>query len=184
MSKPLIIFLWCLGGILLIWLIIIVFVTIILLVLNKRIKRGRDGINITLAQKYDVSVVLAKLLLDSNVELSDEIKEVLNLNNKPNFKLCNTLERKRYGLQLNQIIDELIQISSNVEVEDHKRLLTLKNAMIDLDKRYKHRILIYNNKVWTYNYWLHFLPFSLISKLFKLKEKKEITYNNEMEETK
>ena len=81
MSKPLIILLWCLGGILLIWLIIIVFVTIILLVLNKRIKRGRDGINITLAQKYDVSVVLAKLLLDSNVELSDEIKEVLNLNN-------------------------------------------------------------------------------------------------------
>lgn len=179
MPMTLRIILWCMVGILSLWLMIIAFVSIILLIINKQIKRNYDGINIILAQKYDISVVYAKFLIDSNVDIPNSIKEELNIAPKPNFSLFNTFERKKIGIRLNEIIDELNKISGSIEIEDQKRLNTLKNSMSDVEKQYRHKILNYNTSVWNYNYWVGFLPFQPISKLLKIKKKKEMIINSQ-----
>ena len=174
MPVWLIVVLSCLGGVIGLWLISVLIGVIFLFVNKKQIHRIEVAINIILAQKYDVSIVLAKFLVDNNIELSENLIADLKLNDKLNFSAFSTLERKSVSETINTITNELIDIAKKVELEAQKRLHTLLSSIADIEKQYRHEIISYNNKVWAYNYWINFLPFKPISKLLRLKEKKQM----------
>ncbi len=174
MPKVLLVILIIIGSIIALWLLIIFATLIILAIYNHQIKRNRMSINIILAQKYDVAGVLAKFLLNNQVELPEEIINEFNLMGKSNFSYFNTFERKSIGTRINEIINELTTLSKDNKFEDNPRYQTLKNSIEDVEKQYKHVILVYNNKVGDYNYWIRFIPFRLVSKIFNIKTKKTI----------
>ena len=174
MPVWLIVILSCLGVVLGIWLISVIIGVIFLFVNKRQIHRIEVAINIILAQKYDVSIVLAKFLYENKIDLSSKLKTNLKLGDKLNFASFSTLERKSIALDIEELTSELIEIAKKAELEDKKRLVTLMNSIDDVEKQYRHEIISYNNKVWAYNYWINFLPFKPISKLLRLKEKNQM----------
>lgn len=162
------------SSLLFVWLLIILMTLIILQIYKSKLNHMRMGLNIILAQKYDVAVVLAKFLLSNDIVLPEDIMLEFNLDEKPNFNYFNTFERKSIGKRINDIVDTLVLISHENNLDDNLRYITLKGSIDDIEKQQKHNILNYNNKVNGYNYWVKFIPFRLISKIFKIKLKNEI----------
>ncbi|MDD7736402.1 MAG: hypothetical protein SOW55_02070 [Bacilli bacterium] len=178
MQEWLIILLCCLGGIIALWLLLIVVVLILLFVLKNKIGRNKVSINIILAQKFDVANVLAKFLLENGIELPSEVKDEFNITDKPNFNSFTTFERKTVGKRINECTNTLKEIADNSFLKDNKRYITLSDSIDDVEKQYRHMILTYNNNVWAYNYWVGFIPFRPISKIFKIQKKKQINENS------
>ncbi len=162
------------SSLLFVWLLIILMTLIILKIYKSKLNHMRMALNIILAQKYDVAVVLAKFLLSNDILLPEDIMLEFNLDEKPNFNYFNTFERKSIGKRINDIVDTLVLISHENNLDDNLRYITLKSSIDDIEKQHKHTILNYNNKVSGYNYWVKFIPFRLISKIFKIKLKSEI----------
>ena len=152
----------CLGVLLGLWIINVIIGVIFLFVNKKQIHHIETSLSIILAQKYDVSFVLAKFLVDSGIELSEKLQYELRLNKKLNFTSFETGERKKIANHINDIVTELLQVASKADVEDKKRLHTLINSLSDAEKQSRHEVISYNNKVWAYNYWINFLPFKPI----------------------
>ena len=165
--KELYIALNCLVCIVIFWFVIVVITSIILGVLSTRIKRKKIGLNIVLAQKYDISMVLAKELLELNVNLPVEVKEELNLN-KSDFDKFNTQERNEVGKKISETITLLLEAASSIQ-EDNSKVNKFVNSLQDVEKQHRHLIISFNNVVSAYNYWVRFIPFRPISKLFRIK---------------
>ena len=165
--KELYIALNCLVCIVIFWFVIVVITSIILGVLSTRIKRKKIGLNIVLAQKYDISMVLAKELLELNVNLPVEVKEELNLN-KSDFDKFNTQERNQVGKKISETITLLLEAASSIQ-EDNSKVNKFVNSLQDVEKQHRHLIISFNNVVSAYNYWVRFIPFRPISKLFRIK---------------
>ena len=165
--KELYIALNCLVCIVIFWFVIVVITSIILGVLSTRIKRKKIGLNIVLAQKYDISMVLAKELLELNVNLPVEVKEELNLN-KSDFDKFNTQERNQVGKKISETITLLLEAASSLQ-EDNSKVNKFVNSLQDVEKQHRHLIISFNNVVSAYNYWVRFIPFRPISKLFRIK---------------
>lgn len=165
--KELYIALNCLVCIVIFWFVIVVITSIILGVLSTRIKRKKIGLNIVLAQKYDISMVLAKELLELNVNLPMEVKEELNLN-KSDFDKFNTQERNQVGKKISETITLLLEAASSLQ-EDNSKVNKFVNSLQDVEKQHRHLIISFNNVVSAYNYWVRFIPFRPISKLFRIK---------------
>lgn len=163
------------------WILLIVAVSVALILLSRQIERSKSGINIILAQKYDVTIVLAKYLLDLNVKISDEIKKEFNLEKKPSFDRFATLERLSIGQRIDDIVLEIFAKISEEELNSDPRVETLSNSIEDIDRQYKHIILSHNNRIWAYNYWIRFKPYAPVAKIFKLKAKSAIDINNKGE---
>ena len=168
MPKELLIVLICLGSLLALWLLSLIAVSCVLLFCHKKIKRNKMGINIILAQKYDVSGVLAKELASLDVELPEQIVEEFNLKNKPNFDSFSTFERKSVGKQIAEIVSTLLEIVERLNF-DNKRISTINKSIEDIEKRHRHVNISQNNLIMAYNYWVKFKPYRPISKLFKIK---------------
>ena len=165
--KELYIALNCLVCIVIFWLLIVVITSIILGLLSTRIKRKKIGLNIVLAQKHDISMVLAKELLELNVNLPVEVKEELNLN-KSDFDKFNTQERNQVGKKISETITLLLEAASSLQ-EDNSKVNKFVNSLQDIEKQHRHLIISFNNVVSAYNYWVRFIPFRPISKLFRIK---------------
>lgn len=178
MEEWLIVLLCCLGGILTLWLLLIITVLILLFVLKNKIARNRISINIILAQKFDVANVLAKFLLENGINLPSEVKDEFNIGDKPNFNSFTTFERKTVGKRIDEFISLLKEIAESSFLKDNMRYITLSDSIADAEKQYRHMILTHNNNVWAYNYWVGFIPFRPISKIFKIQKKKQINENS------
>ena len=168
MPEELLIVLICVGSIIGLWILSLIAVSIVLLYCHNKIKRNKMGINIILAQKYDVSGLLAKELVSLDVELPEEIVDEFNLKNKPNFDSFSTFERKSVGKRIEEIVSTLLEIVERLNF-DNKRILTIKKSIEDIEKRHRHVIISQNNLIMAYNYWVKFKPYRLVSKLFKIK---------------
>ena len=78
------------------------------------------------------------------------------------LKNSNDNTKKLWEKCINDDFDEIIDITKSDDVE----------------KQYRHMILTYNNNVWACNYWVGFIPFRPISKIFKIQKKKQINENS------
>ena len=165
--KELYIALNCLVCIVIFWLLIVVITSIVLGVLSSRIKRKKIGLNIVLAQKYDISLVLAKELMGLNIQLPEEVKKELNLN-KTDFDKFNTEERNSVGKKISETITLLLEVASSIQ-EENSKVNKFVNSLQDVEKQHRHLIISFNNVVSAYNYWVRFIPFRPISKLFRIK---------------
>ena len=150
MPEELLIVLICLGSIIGLWILSLIAVSIVLLYCNNKIKRNKMGINIILAQKYDVSGLLAKELVSLDVELPEEIIDEFNLKNKPNFDSFSTFERKSVGKFIEEIVSTLLETVERLNF-DNKRIITIKKSIEDIEKRHRHVIISQNNLIMTYN---------------------------------
>jgi hypothetical protein len=167
MMEELYIVLNCFVCIFILWLLTIITLSIVLSVLSSHIKRKKMGINIILAQKYDLSVVLAKELKEHNISLPVVLEEELNLN-KNNFDKYNTIEINLVGKKLSETISSLLEASSQLK-EENSRVNKLVNSLQDVEKQHRHLIISVNNVIAGYNYWVRFIPYRPISKLFRIK---------------
>lgn len=164
--KELFIALNCLVCLVAFWILIGIVLSIVLVVLSNKIKRKKVGLNIILAQKYDISKALAIELMESGVELDEKVKKAFRLN-KSSIDKFSTSERNLIGKRITSIISMLLDLASN-ETEN-ARVIKLVNSLQDVEKEYRHLIISTNSIVAAYNYWVKFIPYRPISKLFRLK---------------
>ena len=174
MSKELIISLYVLGGLLALWLLIVIILLISIIVLKRNIRREKSAINIILAQKYDIAIVLAKFYIENQVILPQEVQEELNLNKAGNSSFS-TFERKTISKRIEGIIEALIHIDDE-SIVNNSRCISLKNSISDVETQYRRKINAYNNHVAGYNYWINFIFFKPITKIFKIKKIDSIKY--------
>lgn len=175
MPVEITILLCVLGGLLALWLLIVIILSIVLGVLKRNARREKSAINIILAQKYDIAIVLAKFYVENQIALPQEIQEELNLNNKVGNPSFSTFERKTISKRIDGIVETLIRIEDE-SIVDNSRCISLKNSISDVETQYRRKINAYNNHVGAYNYWINFIFYKPITKLFKIKKMDSIKY--------
>lgn len=146
-----------------------------LLRLKKEIKNKLHCINILMAQKYDLIIVLAKYLEDQGIVLPKNIQLSLDLNSEYNFKSITTTERLSIKTILTRTVEQMYFIADTKGLVNDERYLTLKKSIGEIDTQSRKSVALYNSDVCGFNYWICFPLLRPISMLFNFK-KGELLY--------
>lgn len=152
------------------WLLIVFSISIIILVCKRRIKRKKHAINVICAQKYDLLVSLCELMKENGIELPNSISETIVLSDHRNLQIINTEERMSLKALLTKTFIVLFDLAESKGLEQSNRYITIKNSVEDADDHYRKEVLLFNNEVKGYNYWIKSLLYRPIRWLFKLKD--------------
>ena len=152
--------------------LLLVIVDIIFVFVFKKIFIKHDkGITVLLTTKYD----LIKRLIDAlnSIHISVEFKYIKMLQdiNIQSFSNKTSKETIQYKNDLNMIKENLFSLIRNHEVASkHKEIAKFKNDLHELELNYRSLVIMFNNDVLGYNYWIKFLPTRYIWKNAKEKE--------------
>ena len=152
------------------WLLIVFSISIIILVCRRRIKRKKHSINVICAQKYDLLVSLCELMKENGIELPETISETIVMSGNNNLKIINTEERMSLKSLLTKTFTMLFEISESKGLDKSNRYITIKNSVEDADEHYRKEVMLFNNEVKGYNYWIKSLLYRPIKWIFRLKE--------------
>jgi hypothetical protein len=143
--------------------------------IDRKLKRREHGINVILAQKFDLLVTLGNFMEDKGAKLPENIKDALIINDYSNLKTINTYERLSVKNLLSNTLNTMFYIAEEHGMRESEKYITLKNSLKDVDNHHRKEVALYNADATAYNYWVKTFFFRPISKIFKIKEK-EIMY--------
>lgn len=155
--------------IVLIYLIIVFCIGIYLIGLHQGIKKKSTLINSILAQQYDLVHLLSDMIISEGITLSDELKLSLGLHHEKRVKSFSTMEIMNIKFLLTSTTSKLIQIADDSELKEKKKYEVIKESLQEFSKNYRKEIVLYNQKIANHNYWIKFLLFRPVSKIFRLK---------------
>lgn len=139
------------------------------------LKKHTKALKVVLYTKYDVTNKLIKLFIDAKINLDENLLNAFNKIKLEDFDKIDSTECLESRKSLSFLRDELLYIgSSNELIRKDNRFIEGKNSILELDKVYRNSIAMYNADVLGYNYWIMFLPYRFIYKLFKIKKKEII----------
>lgn len=152
-------------------IIILVDITIIINIcyLNKKINNRNNIIYSLMTQQYDLIVILADYLLKNNVNLPNDL--IISLNLHEQEKELSTMERFNIKNTINRISSGLLLVAETTSIKDEKDYLSLKHSLNSFNKDYRKEVVLFNQAVYAYNYWIKFIFFRPIAKLFKMNKK-------------
>ncbi len=154
----------------------IIFIIVIqLLKTNSKLKRRNHGINVILAQKYHILVILGNYMEEKNAKLPSKIKEALSMNDFGDIKNKSTQEVLSIKNVLMNTLNTLFYIGEQNGLNEDPKYVTLKNSLKDVDANHRKEIALFNADATAYNYWVNSLLFKPFKFLFKLKDK-EVLY--------
>lgn len=153
------------------YILVILVVISQLLSINHKLKIKEHGINVILAQKFDLLVTLGKYLESHNAHLPEDVKVALSLDDYGNLKAMSTSERLSIKNLLMSTLNTMFFIAEENGLKDDKKYLTLKHSLKDVDENHRKKIALYNADATAYNYWVNSILFRPISRLFKIKGK-------------
>ena len=158
-----------------IYLFIIIIVISQLVKTNHQMKRKQHGINVILAQKFDLLVTLGRFMELNNTKLPEDVKVALNIEDYGKLKSMSTTERLSVKNLLMNTLSTMFFLAEENGLKEDSKYITLKNSLKDVDEHHRKEIALYNADATAYNYWVNSLLFRPIKLLFNLKEK-EVMY--------
>ena len=169
--KIFIIVISCIFGIIFI-LDILIFINVVRL--KKRIKRKEITINSLMAQHYDLTMLLGKLLIKNEIPFSDELMISLDLHEKKEMRMVSTVERLQMKTIMTKTVGALLLLADASEISDEKEYVELKHSMEEFHHQYRQETILYNQDIYAYNYWIRFWSFALIAFIFHMRKKEPI----------
>ncbi len=140
--------------------------------LNKKIKKRDNIIFSLLAQQYDLLVLLAKMIQEENVKLPEDLLFSLNLHD--NQKELSTIERFNIKTAIIKTANGLLLVAETTSLVNQEKFLALKNSLNTFTKDYRKEVVLLNQDIYAYNYWVDFFLFKLVAKIFKLEKKESL----------
>lgn len=139
---------------------------------EKRIDKRMHAINVILAQKYDLLILMAKIFKKYRVKLPTEFEEELSPSMDSNLKTLTLTERLTVKAYLMKTSQSIIYYAEQSEViREDNDYLVLKRALVELDDNHRKVAALYNADAMGYNYWIHVWYLRPLSKLSKFKDK-------------
>lgn len=140
--------------------------------LNKKIIKRDNRIFSLLAQQYDLILILAKMIKEEGVELPNDLLISLNLHDQQ--KTFSTMERLNIKTAIYKTTNGLILVGETTTLKDNQNFLAIKSSLNSFNLDYRKEVVLYNQDVYAYNYWISFFLFRLLSKIFKIQKKEYI----------
>ncbi len=139
---------------------------------ERQMSKKMHAINVLMAQKQDLLVIMAKLFKKYHVllpkEFVDDLTPVLDENLK-SLTFTERLTIKTYLMKTSQSIIYYAEQSQSIR-EDHEYQV-LKRALVELDDNHRRLSAIYNADVLGFNYWIKVWYLRPVCRLMKFKEK-------------
>lgn len=144
--------------------------------LNERIEKRNYNVNILLAQKYDILVLLAKIFKKYNMTIPSEFQEELSPKMDESLKRLTLTERltvKAYLMKASQTL--LYFAESNEKVKNDKEYQILKKSLLEIDQNHRKALALYNADALGFNYWIKVWAFRPIARLANFSEKEIVS---------
>ncbi len=139
------------------------------------LKKHTKALRVILYTEYDVIDKLIKLLKEDKASVDENILATFNRIKLEDFDKIDSVQCLESRKTLFYLRSELLSIgNSNELIKKDNRFIECKNSILELDKVYRNSIAMYNADVLGYNYWIMFLPYRFIYKIFKIKKKEII----------
>ncbi len=153
-------------------IIIDIILAINIKLLNKKIMKRDNVIFSLLAQQYDLILILAKMIKDEGVELPEDLLISLNLHEQQ--KALSTMERLNIKKSIHKTANGLILVGETTRLKDDQKFIVIRSSLNSFNLDYRKEVVLYNQDIYAYNYWINFLFFRVISKIFKMQKKEYI----------
>lgn len=142
--------------------------------LKKRLKKREYTIDSLMAQHYDLLLLLENKMVKAGIELDDKLRTSLDLYEKKERKKLSAGERIKAKAIIDGYNDSLFLLLNNSQIAEDKEISLLMNSLDEFKTRYRQEIILYNQDVYAYNYWIRFWMFFLISLIFHMRKKEQI----------
>lgn len=165
MKIFLIVILSILGVIILIDIIIAIYIAKKI----KKINRKNNEIYSIMTQQYDLIKLLGKMIIDQGIHLPDDL--IINFNMHESEKELSTMERLNIKTSILKMSNGLILVAETTSLKDDEKFISLKTSLESFNRDYRKKLVLINQDISNYNYWINFLFFKLFAKLFHLRKK-------------
>ncbi|MCH5171357.1 MAG: hypothetical protein J1F31_00785 [Erysipelotrichales bacterium] len=139
---------------------------------NDRIEKRNHNVNILLAQKYDILILIARIFKKYNLEIPSEFEEELSPKMEDSLRNLTLTERltvKAYLMKASQSLLYFAETNKNVKNDNEFKIL--KKSLLTIDVNYRKAISLYNADALGFNYWIHFPLFRPIAIVKRFKDK-------------
>ena len=123
--------------------------------LNERTEKRNYNVNILLAQKYDILVLMAKVFKKYKLTIPSEFQEELSPKKDSSLKIITLTERltvKPYLMKASQSL--LYFAESNENVKNDAEYQILKKSLLEIDTNHRKALALYNADAVGFNYWI------------------------------
>lgn len=161
-------------SILAIYFILFVFNVISVFTFRINMNKHKNSLCLYYATKCEIYRKLFPLLIQKGIDIPDKLLDMLVNIKAHDFKdpySKRTHEVKESLILIEQSISSLI-LKNKLNIDEE--YLLFKSGIDEAEKNIRGSIILYNNDVIGYNYWVRFLPFRYLFLLFKIKTKKTI----------
>ena len=138
-------------------------------------KHHAHDLTVLLTNKRDNLVHLAELLAKSGVKLEKKKVEALNNFDLKRIEKQDGEDAKTAREELTSLNEYLLSIceENDIKNNDSEVQKVLANIM-EIEKVYRHHLMMYNADVLGYNFWISFFPTRFIYIILKFKPKENI----------
>ena len=77
-----------------------------------------------------------------------------------------TVERLKMKTIITDTAGALFLLLETSKISTPEEIDSLHRSMLEFNHRYRQEIVLYNQDIYAYNYWIHFWTFRLISLIF------------------
>ena len=132
-------------------------------------------ITVILTNKRDNFIKLANLLNSSGVKLDKKQVDALNSFDLKRIEKQDGEDARLAREELTSIGEYLVLTATSNEASlNQEEYLNISTNINELDKVYRHHLMMYNADVLGFNFWINFFPTRFIFKIFRLKKKDNI----------
>ena len=132
-------------------------------------------LTVMLTNKRDNLIKLSSLLVSSGIKLDKKKSDALRNFDLKRIEKHDGEDAKNARDELTSLSDYLLGIASdNQSLLNEEEYQLITSNIYELDKVYRHHVMMYNADVLGYNFWINFLPTRFIFKILRFKRKDNI----------
>ncbi len=132
-------------------------------------------LSVILTNKRDNLVKLSELYLKASIKLDKKIIDDLNNFDLKRIEDQDGEDAKNARDELTSFYEYLLSIdASDKKVASNDEYYKILENINELEKVYRHHLMMYNADVLGYNFWINFFPTRYIFKIFRFKRKDNI----------
>ena len=132
-------------------------------------------LTVILTNKRDNLIKLADLLNSSSIKIEKKKNDALRNFDLKRIENQDGEDAKNARDELTSLSDYFLGLAvDNQAALKHDEYQLISNNILELEKVYRHHIMMYNADVLGYNFWINFLPTRFIFKVLKFKRKDNI----------
>ena len=140
-------------------------------------KHHTHDLTVILTNKRDNLVKLADLLLLKGVKLDKKKVEDLGAFDLKRIETHDGEDAKQARDELTSYNEYFLAVYDQCNINDEQgECQKVIENIYELEKVYRHHLMMYNADVLGYNFWIAFFPTRFIYKIFRLKSKENIQF--------